>query len=115
LRPAGGKGFVGLRDKALIRLYANTGARLSEVGKLLVTDVDMNTESVHVHGKGAKDRRVRFGPKTRFLGFLKATVMVSVQHRRRVMPARTAQAHGLRRVKAPGASPSYCPRGRRRA
>ena len=24
----------------------------------------MNTESVHVHGKGAKDRRVRFGPKT---------------------------------------------------
>ena len=59
-----GKGFVGLRDEALIRLYANTGARLSEVGMLLVTDVDMNTESVHFHGKGAKDRRVRFGPKT---------------------------------------------------
>jgi site-specific recombinase XerD len=31
---------------------------------LLVTDVDMGTESVHFHGKGAKDRRVRFGPKT---------------------------------------------------
>jgi integrase/recombinase XerC len=59
-----GKGFVGLRDEALIRLYANTGARLSEVGRLLVADVDMNTESVHFHGKGAKDRRVRFGPKT---------------------------------------------------
>src|SRR2546430_4640606 len=59
-----GKGFVGLRDEALIRLYANTGARLSEVGRLLVVDVDMNTESVHFHGKGAKDRRVRFGPKT---------------------------------------------------
>ena len=59
-----GKGFVSLRDEALIRLYANTGARLSEVGNLLVTDVDMNTESVHFHGKGAKDRRVRFGPKT---------------------------------------------------
>ncbi len=52
-----GKGFVSLRDEALIRLYANTGARLSEVGNLLVTDVDMNTESVHFHGKGAKDRR----------------------------------------------------------
>jgi integrase/recombinase XerC len=30
---------------------------------LLVIDVDMNTESVHFHSKGAKDRRVRFGPK----------------------------------------------------
>jgi integrase len=54
-----GKGFVGLRDEALIRLYANTGARLSEVGNLLVADLDMSTESVHFHGKGAKDRRVR--------------------------------------------------------
>ncbi len=59
-----GKGFANLRDEALIRLYANTGARLSEVGNLLVTDLDLNTESVHFHGKGGKDRRVRFGPKT---------------------------------------------------
>jgi site-specific recombinase XerD len=59
-----GKGFANLRDEALIRLYANTGARLSEVGNLLVADVDLNTESVHFHGKGGKDRRVRFGPKT---------------------------------------------------
>jgi len=59
-----GKSFASLRDQALIRLYANTGARLSEVGNLLVTDLDLNTESVHLHGKGAKDRRIRFGPKT---------------------------------------------------
>jgi site-specific recombinase XerD len=59
-----GRGFANLRDEALIRLYANTGARLSEVGNLLVSDVDMGTESVHFHGKGARDRRVRFGPKT---------------------------------------------------
>jgi integrase/recombinase XerC len=59
-----GTGFASLRDEALIRLYANTGARLSEVGNLLIGDVDMSTESVHFHGKGAKDRRVRFGPKT---------------------------------------------------
>jgi site-specific recombinase XerD len=31
---------------------------------LLVTDLDPNTESVHLHGKCAKDRRVRFGPMT---------------------------------------------------
>ncbi|GIJ12866.1 tyrosine-type recombinase/integrase [Micromonospora andamanensis] len=59
-----GKGFANLRDEALIRVYCNTGARLSEVGNLLVDDVDLNTESVRFHGKGAKDRRVRFGPKT---------------------------------------------------
>jgi len=55
---------MALRDEALMRLYYNTGARLSEIGNLLLTDLDMNTESVHLHGKGANDRRVRFGPKT---------------------------------------------------
>ncbi|MFY1575771.1 tyrosine-type recombinase/integrase [Verrucosispora sp. WMMD703] len=59
-----GKGFANLRDEALIRVYCNTGARLSEVGNLLVADVDLHTESVRLNGKGAKDRRVRFGPKT---------------------------------------------------
>ena len=59
-----GKDFVQLRDEAIIRLYYNTGARLSEVGNLTLTDLDMNTDSVRYHGKGNKDRRVRFGPKT---------------------------------------------------
>jgi integrase/recombinase XerC len=53
----------GVRDEALVRLYYNTGARLSEIGNLLLTDVDMNTQSVALHRKGAKDRRVRFGTK----------------------------------------------------
>ncbi|MET7424784.1 tyrosine-type recombinase/integrase [Dactylosporangium sp. NPDC005555] len=39
-----GESFVNLRDEALIRLYCNTGARLSEVGNLLLTDLDLNTE-----------------------------------------------------------------------
>jgi len=59
-----GKTFVQLRDEAIIRLYYNTGARLSEVGNLALADADMDTDSVHYHGKGNKDRRVRFGPKT---------------------------------------------------
>jgi integrase/recombinase XerC len=58
------KDFSAIRDEALVRLYYNTGARLSEIGNLLLTDIDMNTQSIHVHGKGAKDRRVRFGTKT---------------------------------------------------
>ena len=59
-----GRGFGHLRDEAIIRLLANTGARLSEVGTLTVADVDLSTESVHFRGKGARDRRVRIGSKT---------------------------------------------------
>ena len=59
-----GKDFVQLRDEAIIRLYYNTGARLSEVGNLQLADIDLDTDSAHYHGKGNKDRRVRFGPKT---------------------------------------------------
>jgi integrase/recombinase XerC len=59
-----GKAFLNLRDQAIIRLYCATFARLSEGGNLLLTDLDLTGESVHYRGKGAKDRRVRFGPKT---------------------------------------------------
>ncbi|HEV3355898.1 MAG TPA: tyrosine-type recombinase/integrase [Pseudonocardiaceae bacterium] len=57
------KEFIDLRDEAIIRLYYNTGARLSEVANLMVGDVDLDLDSVHYHGKGSKDRRVRSGPK----------------------------------------------------
>jgi site-specific recombinase XerD len=59
-----GKSFTALRDEAIIRLLYNTGARLSEVANLQLGDVDLATDSVCYHGKGSKDRRVRFGPKT---------------------------------------------------
>jgi integrase/recombinase XerC len=49
-----GSGFTELRDQAMIRMYYNTGARL---GGLLVADVDMNTDSVCLHGKGPKTGR----------------------------------------------------------
>lgn len=59
-----GKDFVQVRDEAIIRTLANTGARLSEVANLQLSDVDLSLDTVHYHGKGAKDRRVRLGPKT---------------------------------------------------
>lgn len=59
-----GKEFAHLRDEAIIRLYYNTGARLSEVGQLQLDDIDLTIDSVHYCGKGSKERRVRFGPKT---------------------------------------------------
>ena len=48
----------------MIRMHYNTGGRLSEIGNLLVTDVDLDAGAVLLHGKGGKDRRVRFGAKT---------------------------------------------------
>jgi site-specific recombinase XerD len=59
-----GKDFVQVRDEAIIRLLYNTGARLSEVANLKLEDVDLSLDAVRYHGKGAKDRRVRLGPKT---------------------------------------------------
>jgi site-specific recombinase XerD len=59
-----GKDFLPLRDTAIIRLLCNTGARLSEVANLHLDDVDLALDTIRYHGKGAKDRRVRFGPKT---------------------------------------------------
>jgi integrase/recombinase XerC len=59
-----GRGFVQFRDQALVRMFYNTGGRLSEIGDLLVSDVDLDTDSVVLTGKGGKQRRVRFGVKT---------------------------------------------------
>ncbi len=59
-----GSGFANARDEAIVRLLYNTGARLAEVAGLRVNDVDLNLDSAHYHGKGARDRRVRFGPRT---------------------------------------------------
>ena len=59
-----GRDFVNVRDEAIIRLLANTGARLSEVAGLRIDDIELSLESVRYHGKGAKDRRVRLGPRT---------------------------------------------------
>jgi site-specific recombinase XerD len=59
-----GRDFVHIRDAAIIRLLANTGARLSEVAGLRIDDVELPLEAVRYHGKGAKDRRVRLGPRT---------------------------------------------------
>ena len=43
----------------------NTGARLSEIGNLLVSDLDLDTDSVLLHGKGAKERVVPVGTPAR--------------------------------------------------
>jgi hypothetical protein len=47
------KTFVDLRDQAIIRLFHNTGGRLSELANL-IEDVDLHSETVRFHGKEPK-------------------------------------------------------------
>lgn len=58
-----GRAFLQLRDEAIIRLYYNTGARLSEVGNLLLADVDLGTESVCFVGRAPRTARSGLGPR----------------------------------------------------
>lgn len=67
------KTFIGLRDEAIIRLFADTGIRCGELQSLKAVEVldgqrvptiDLDTESVYVMGKGRRPRTVAFGAKT---------------------------------------------------
>lgn len=50
---------AGLRDRVLLTLMYNTGARVSEIAALTVGDLQLDTGgSVHIHGKGRKSRNV---------------------------------------------------------
>ncbi len=59
-----GRGFAEVRDTAIIRMLFSTGGRRAEVGNLMVDDVDLDNDEIHVLGKGRKDRRIPFGART---------------------------------------------------
>jgi site-specific recombinase XerD len=64
--------FVNLRDEAIIRLFCDTGVRVSEMagllraadGDQLVPHLDLEQQLIWVLGKGHRFRAVPFGPKT---------------------------------------------------
>lgn len=53
--------FSGLRDKALIELFYNTGIRLSELKGLRETDVNFYENTIRVLGKRSKERILPVG------------------------------------------------------
>ncbi|OKJ98845.1 tyrosine-type recombinase/integrase [Amycolatopsis sp. CB00013] len=59
-----GKDFQSRRDTALVRIFFDTGARLSEIANLTLDDIDFNVDAVRVVGKGSKERVVPFSPNT---------------------------------------------------
>lgn len=51
------------RDKALFEMVYATGVRCSELVAIKINDIDFNTKSIKVYGKGRKERMVLFGSK----------------------------------------------------
>ena len=57
--------WAGQRDQVLLATLYNTGARVSEVTGIKVTDVTLEgSPSIRLHGKGRKDRTVPIWPAT---------------------------------------------------
>jgi len=61
-----GASFVDRRDNAIIRLFCDSGLRLSELANLKVTDLELNSDAptATVMGKGGRERSVPFGNRT---------------------------------------------------
>lgn len=59
-----GRSFEDRRDCAVLRLFADTGIRRSELSALTVSDVDLELSVVYVVGKGRRPRSAPFGKKT---------------------------------------------------
>lgn len=64
LKTTEGTGFEERRDRAIFMLLMDTGMRRSEIATLSVNDLDLDTETVRVLGKGNRVRVVSFGNKT---------------------------------------------------
>ncbi len=50
-----------VKNKCLIELLYSTGARVSEVCNIKLTDIDFNNQSIRLIGKGDKERIVYYG------------------------------------------------------
>lgn len=57
--------FTLVRDRAIIRLFADCGPRRDELGGLTLTDLDLDERSVRLLGKGRKERTNIISGRTR--------------------------------------------------
>jgi site-specific recombinase XerD len=64
LKACDGKELEQRRDTAIIRLFVDTGMRLSELVNLALDDVDLDQDVAVVLGKGRRPRVCPFGAKT---------------------------------------------------
>src|SRR5690606_28663909 len=64
LRATRGTDFTARRDRAIITMFLDTGARLSEMGGLKVVHIDWDLEVAMVLGKGRRHRSLPMSPIT---------------------------------------------------
>ncbi len=50
--------FIDFRDKALLEVFYSSGARVSEVASADIVNMDLDSGTLKVHGKGSEDRMV---------------------------------------------------------
>lgn len=55
---------IGLRDRTILQLFYATGLRLRELTEMILSDIDLKSQTIRVVGKGAKERLVPFGDST---------------------------------------------------
>ena len=53
-----------LRDKTIIALLGDSGMRLKEIGNIKVSDIDWESMTITIWGKGSKQRRAPFAAKS---------------------------------------------------
>jgi integrase len=53
-----------VQDKLIVSILADTGLRISELVSVARGDIDATNGTIRVWGKGAKQRVVRYGPRT---------------------------------------------------
>jgi site-specific recombinase XerD len=58
------RSFDDRRDTAIVRLFLDTGMRLSEMAGLALSDIDLDADVALVLGKGRRPRACPFGDKT---------------------------------------------------
>lgn len=59
-----GREFVQLRDTAIIRLFADTGVRVSGMAGMDLEDFNFDHDTVHIVLKGGSEHTIPFGAKT---------------------------------------------------
>ena len=61
LRAPSGRGWMGIRDRAVLELMYATGMRVSEIGDLKTTGINLEAGFVRCYGKGGKERIIPLG------------------------------------------------------
>lgn len=63
LKACVGTDFASRRDLAIVRLFLDTGMRLAELAGLQLEDLDLESDTATVMGKGSRPRSCPFGAK----------------------------------------------------